>query len=82
MNMLYNPDAPKKPTNLSLNSDLVQKAKEENINISSIVEQAIADELKMRKELEWKAENKKSIDDYNEFTDRIGFLSDGLRSFK
>lgn len=81
MNMLYNPDAPKKPTNLSLNSDLVQKAKEENINISSIVEQAIADELKMRKELEWKTENKKSIEDYNEFTDRIGFFSDGLRSF-
>ena len=81
MNLLYNPDAPKKPTNLSLNSDLVQKAKEENINISSIVEQAIADELKMRKEFEWKTENKKSIEDYNEFTTRVGFFSDGLRSF-
>ena len=80
VNLLYNPDAPKKPTNLSLNSDLVQKAKEENINISSIVEQAIADELKMRKEFEWKTENKKSIEDYNEFTTRVGCFSDGLRS--
>ena len=81
MNMLYNPDAPKKPTNLSLNSDLVQKAKDENINLSSVVEFAIVEELKARKEIEWKEENKKAISDYNRFVEKIGFFSDGMRSF-
>ena len=81
MNMLYNPDAPKKPTNLSLNSDLVQKAKDENINLSSVVEFAIVEELKARKEIEWKEENKNAISDYNRFVEKIGFFSDGMRSF-
>ena len=81
MNMLYNPDAPKKPTNLSLNSDLVQKAKDENINLSSVVEFAIVEELKARKEIEWKEENKKAISDYNRFVEKTGFFSDGMRSF-
>ena len=81
MNMLYNPDAPKKPTNLSLNSDLVQKAKDENINLSSVVEFAIVEELKARKEIEWKEENKNAISDYNRFVEKTGFFSDGMRSF-
>jgi len=81
MNMLYNPNAPKKPTNLSLNSDLVQKAKDENINLSSVVELAIAEELKARKEIDWKEENKKAISDYNRFVEKTGLFSDGLRSF-
>jgi len=79
--MLYNPDAPKKPTNLSLNSDLVQKAKDENINLSSVVEFAIVEELKARKEIEWKEENKNAISDYNRFVEKTGFFSDGMRSF-
>ena len=81
MNMLYNPHAPKKPTNLSLNSDLVNKAKEENINISSIVETALADELKKHRENTWKVENKSSIQNYNQFVESHGLFSDDVRDF-
>jgi antitoxin CcdA len=81
MNMLYNPEAPKKPTNLSLNSDLVQKAKEENINLSFVVEAAIAEELKKRREEEWKQDNINAISNYNHLIDNIGLFSDGIRGF-
>lgn len=81
MNIIFNPEAPKKPTNLSLNSDLVQKAKEENINLSSVVELAIAEELKKRREKQWKENNKEAIQNYNDLIDNIGLFSDGIRSF-
>ena len=81
MNMIFNPEAPKKPTNLSLNSDLVKKAKEENINISFVVEAAIAEELKKRREENWKKNNKEAIENYNSLIDKIGLFSDGIRSF-
>ena len=81
MNLIFNPEAPKKPTNLSLNSDLVQKAKDENINISLVVESAIVEELKKRREAAWKENNKDAINNYNNLIDDIGLFSDGLRSF-
>lgn len=43
---LYNQTAPKKPTNLSINSDLLKKAKALEINLSATVEQALADQSK------------------------------------
>ena len=81
MNLIFNPEAPKKPTNLSLNSDLVQKAKDENINISLVVESAIVEELKKRREIDWKENNKDAINNYNNLIDDIGLFSDGSRSF-
>ena len=81
MNQNFNPEASKKSTNLSLNSDLVQKAKKENINISFVAEAAIAEELKKRREVEWKEENKEAIQNYNNLIDTVGLFSDGIRSF-
>ena len=42
MNYGYNTQAPKKPTNVSINSDLLQKAKSLNINLSATLEHALA----------------------------------------
>ena len=39
----YDHNAPKKPTNLSINSDLLRKAKELDINLSAALEQALKD---------------------------------------
>ena len=43
MQALYDFDAPKKATNLSLNSDLLKKTKALNINLSATLEQALKD---------------------------------------
>ena len=46
MQDLYDIHAPKKATNLSLNSDLLQKARNLKINLSATLEQALRDKLK------------------------------------
>ncbi|MGJ8630116.1 MAG: type II toxin-antitoxin system CcdA family antitoxin [Glaciecola sp.] len=43
---LYDIAAPKKATNLSLNSDLLEKARGLKVNFSATLEQALSDKLK------------------------------------
>ena len=42
-NLVFNPAAPKKSANLSINSDLLQQAKQLNINLSKTLEQHLAE---------------------------------------
>lgn len=77
----YNIQAPKKPANLSINSDLLSKAKELDINLSATLELALAEALKTRQREQWLAENKAAIGAYNEHVEAHGVFSDGLRSF-
>lgn len=78
---LYNRNAPKKPTNLTVNSDLLIKAKELKINISSVLEQALAERLKQSQTDEWLTENSESITAYNKHIEQFGVFSDTLRTF-
>ena len=78
---LYNRNAPKKPTNLTVNSDLLIKAKELKINISSVLEHALADKLKQSQKDEWLNENSESITAYNEHIEQFSVFSDTLRTF-
>lgn len=48
MRALYDRNAPKKPTNLSINSDLLKKAKELDINLSAALEQILTEQLKAK----------------------------------
>lgn len=77
----YDHHAPKKPTNLSLNSDLLRKAKELNINLSAAVEQALAEIVRKHQREQWLAANLEAIDIYNQQVEEHGAFSDGLRSF-
>jgi Post-segregation antitoxin (ccd killing mechanism protein) encoded by the F plasmid len=78
---LYDRNAPKKPTNLTVNSDLLSQAKSFHINISSVLESALEEKLKQRKKEEWLIENTESISAYNKNVEKIGVFSDGLRNF-
>ncbi len=42
----YNTSAPNKPTNLTVNSDLLRIAKALKINVSTTLEQALADKVR------------------------------------
>ena len=81
MQTVYDLDAPKKATNLSINSDLLSKAREMDINLSSTLEQALAEVLKERQRARWLAENRQAIQAYNAEVKDKGVFSDGLRSF-
>ena len=81
MSTLYNINAPKRPTNLTVNSDLLNQAKEQKINISSILETALVEMLKQRKRESWIEENKEAMETYNKKISEYGLFSDELRTF-
>lgn len=81
MATLYNQSAPKKATNLSINSDLLRKAWGMNINLSATLETALAEKLSQDESEKWKQENKMAMESYNEFVDKNGNFSDEFRVF-
>jgi antitoxin CcdA len=73
--------AGKKATNLSINSDLLRRARELNINLSATLEQALVEILEERERARWREENQAAIAAYNRSVEGEGAFSDGLRSF-
>ena len=81
MQPAYDLQAPKKAANLSINADLLNKAKEMDINLSATLEQALVEVIKKRLFDQWVAENRVAIEAYNEHVEKHGVFSDGLRTF-
>ena len=81
MTAIYNKDAKKKATNISINSELLEKAKKYKINISANVEKTLEELIKQHEIQNWEKENKEAIEDYNQRIAQNGVFSDGLRSF-
>lgn len=81
MKYAYDAQAPKKPTNVSINSDLLKKAKELKINLSATLEQALAEQLRNKQRSEWLRENADAIRVYNQFVETNGAFSDSVRKF-
>lgn len=80
-NGLFNPSAPKKSTNLSINSDLLRQAKERHINLSQALELRLVELLREEKCRNWQEENREAIEDYNRRIGTSGAFGDGLRRF-
>ena len=57
----YDQNAPKGPVNLSINSDLLKKAKDMGINLSAALEQALTNQLKAIQAQQWLDQNKSAI---------------------
>lgn len=81
MNYIYNTKALKKPTNVSINSDLLEKAKSLNINLSATLEHALAEQLRTERRAQWLRENADAIQAYNQFVETNGTFSDSVRKF-
>jgi antitoxin CcdA len=81
MTACYNPNAPKKSANLSINSDLIQQAKALKINLSKLLEEKLAQTIAAQKESLWLQENKEAIENYNDRVSKNGTFSDRLRRF-
>ena len=90
MHMVERPVAPspdfhaaalKRPTNVSLNQDLVRAAKAYGLNVSRIAEAALAEAVRARAQQDWLADNAEALDAYNEEIGKRGVFSDGHRRF-
>jgi antitoxin CcdA len=71
----------RRAVNLTVNSSLIQEAKELEINLSREFEAHLADLVNQRKQAKWLAENREAIAAYNLHIERDGVFSDGLRGF-
>ena len=71
----------KRATNVSVRSDLLVAAREPGINLSATLEQALEKELAETRRKKWRQENRDAIAAYNEYIEKHGMFSDGLRSF-
>jgi antitoxin CcdA len=78
---LYNTSARKRLTNLSINSDLLNKAKQLDINLSATLEQALTEKLRLQLQQIWREQNRESIAAYNDRVEMEGVFNDELRSF-
>jgi antitoxin CcdA len=81
MKSVYDPEATKKATNLTVNSDLLAKAKELKINVSATLEAALSEAVRKKAGEQWKIDNKEAIEEYNKFVAKHGCFGDSVRKF-
>ena len=77
--MAYESTAAKKPVNLSVNSDLLRQAKELKVNVSQVLEVALANQVKSLREAQWLADNQEAIEGYNRHVEANGLWNEAWR---
>jgi len=77
----YDTNAPKKPTNVSINRDLLLQAKEHQINLSQALENRLAELLREQKQQQWLRDNQDAVEAYNQRIAQNGVFNDGQRKF-
>jgi len=71
----------KKAVNVSIQSELLDAARAEDINLSATLEAALADQLRIRRRDRWQTENEAAIEAYNRDVDENSSFGDHARSF-
>ena len=71
----------KQSANLSIRSDLLQRAKKNKINLSKTLEDRLEELLKAQDREEWLKQNHDAIKTANDYVEEKGLWSDGLRQF-
>ena len=79
--MLNFNDAPKKATNLSLNSKVLEMAREMGMNVSQTVDALLAKEVERRYWAQWAQQNEEAIQHYNERIRNEGIWGAKYRTF-
>ena len=77
----YDSKAPKKAVNLSINADLLGKARGLGVNLSAEMEARLTEIVRTAERERWVAENREAIEDHNSRVEQHGLWSDGLRRF-
>lgn len=71
----------KKPTNLSLDQNLISEARELGINISQAAEGGLKEAVSKAKSEQWKRENAEALKSSNEWIEKNGLPLEKYRSF-
>ena len=81
MQTLYDQDAPKQATNLSINSDLLKRARNMNVNLSATLEKALEAKLAESEAEKWQRDNSNAIKAYNHAVAEHGCFGEEYRTF-
>ncbi len=79
--MLYDPNAPKRATNLSVNEDLLGQARALDVNLSQIFERALEEVVRQARAAEWTEQNKQAIESHRRWVDKNGIFGAKYRVF-
>lgn len=71
----------RKPTNLSIDNDLLNEAKALSINLSRAAEDGVKAAVREAKESRWKSANADAIESSNSYVDKLGLPLEKLRPF-
>ena len=78
--VVYDLGAPKRAANVTVNADLLRRARELNVNLSQVLETALVDVVRLKARASWQAENREAIEAYNRHVESHGCFGDGLRA--
>ena len=71
----------KKAANLSVDENLLDRARQLKLNLSQVLEAGLADAIRRHESAEWLRKNRAALEAYNQHVEKHGVFSDGLRSF-
>ncbi|MBS0589847.1 MAG: type II toxin-antitoxin system CcdA family antitoxin [Proteobacteria bacterium] len=71
----------KKPTNVSLDGDLLEEARRMNVNLSAEFNKRLEEIVRQNRREQWLKENRAAIEAYNRHVEKHGVWSDGLRGW-
>ncbi|MDR2215370.1 MAG: type II toxin-antitoxin system CcdA family antitoxin [Nevskiaceae bacterium] len=74
--------AAKRAANLSVSAELLDQARELDINLSATLEAALQGEVRARRRQQWLEDNREAIATYNARIERDGVAGDHVRAFK
>jgi antitoxin CcdA len=77
----FDRSARKRPTNLTVNEDLLRQARELGINLSQAFEQKLEELVRAAKAARWAEENREAIEAHNRFVAEHGVFGDKYRAF-
>lgn len=72
--------ARRKATNVTVDADLLERARALNINLSKALEERLRQLVREANEAAWLAENKEAIEAYNRRIAEEGLWSEGIRT--
>ena len=81
MSLVYDVTAPKKATNISINSDLIEKAKAYKINLSKTLEQKLDSILRKKVEEKWIKDTQDAVDSYNKHIAKNGTFGQQVKGY-
>ncbi len=79
---VYDPRAPKKATNVTVNSDLLAQAKALKINLSAVLEKSLAEYVRVLKTEAWLRENGEAISTFNRDVELHGTFGESVSRYR